>query len=105
MSKEEDKFKHSKRLLKDENAIKKQVKIAKEHKITEYNPRETEPHRYHKRHAMDCGNPECFMCGNPRKTHKDKLTTQEKRLFQDVEKVTDKHSNGLPIKEDNERED
>ena len=38
MSTEEDKFKHSKRLLKDENAIKKQVKIAKEHKTSEYNP-------------------------------------------------------------------
>jgi hypothetical protein len=106
MSTEEDKFKHSKRLLKDENAIKKQVKIAKEHRTSEYNPRELgEPHRYHKRHAMDCGNPECFMCGNPRKTHKDKLTAQEKRLFQDVEKVTDRHSNGLPVKEDDERED
>jgi hypothetical protein len=102
MSKEEDKFKHSKRLLKDDNAIKKQVKIAKEHKISEYNPREIQPHRYHKRHAMDCGNPECFMCGNPRKTHKDKLTTQEKRLFQDVEKTTDKHSNGLPVKDNDE---
>jgi hypothetical protein len=105
MSTEQDKFKHSKRLLKDENAIKKQVKIAKEHRISEYNPRETEPHRYNKRHAMDCGNPECYMCGNPRKTHKDKLTAQEKRLFQDVEKITDKHSNGLPIKDDDERED
>jgi len=102
MSKEEDKFKHSKRLLKDDNAIKKQVKIAKEHKISEYNPREIQPHRYHKRHAMDCGNPECFMCGNPRKTHKDKLTTQEKRLFQDVEKTTDKHSNGLTVKDNDE---
>ena len=105
MSTEHDKFKHSKRLLKDENAIKKQVKIAKEHRVSEYNPKELEPHRYHKKHAMDCGNPECFMCGNPRKTHKDKLTTQEKRLFQDVEKTTDKHSNGIPVKEDNERED
>ncbi len=105
MSKEEDKFKHSKRLLKDENAIKKQVKIAKEHRVSEYNPKELEPHRYHKRHAMDCGNPECFMCGNPRKTHKDKLTAQEKRLFQDVDNVRDVHSNGLPPKEDNERKD
>jgi hypothetical protein len=35
------------------------------------------------------------MCGNPRKTHKDKLTAQEKRLFQDAEKSTDRHSNGL----------
>jgi hypothetical protein len=106
MSTEEDKFKHSKRLLKDENAIKKQVKIAKQHRVSEYNPGEPkQPHRFNKHHAMDCGNPECFMCGNPRKTHKDKLTAQEKRLFQDVEKTTDKHSNGLPIEEDDERED
>ena len=76
MSTEEDKFKHSKRLLKDDNAIKKQTKIAKHH-------------------ALDCGNPECFLCGNPRKTHKDKLTQQEKRLFQDTETVRDKRSNGL----------
>jgi hypothetical protein len=34
------------------------------------------------------------MCGNPRKFWGEP-TQQEKRLFQDVEKVTDKHSNGL----------
>ena len=96
MSTEEDKFKNSKRRLKDENAVKKQVKIAKAH--THF-PDESkvvkEPHRLVKHHAMDCGNPECYLCGNPRKTHKDKLTQQEKRLFQDVEKITDRHSNGL----------
>jgi hypothetical protein len=96
MGTEQEKFKKSKRLLKDENAIKKQVKIAKEHRVSEYNPKEvTQPNRLNKRHAMDCGNPECFMCGNPRKTHKDKLTQQEKRLFQDLDNVSDKHSNGL----------
>jgi hypothetical protein len=107
MSKEEDKFKHSKRMLKDENAIKKQVKIAKEysHVNSEFNPKLDQPHRFAKHHAMDCGNPECFMCGNPRKTHKDKLTTQEKRMFQDVDNVRDVHSNGLPPKEDDERKD
>ena len=104
MSKEEDKFKHSKRLLKDENAIKKQVKIAKEHRINEYNPKDLEPHRYHKHHAMDCGNPGCIFCANPRRTWNE-LTIQEKRLFQDLEKTTDKHSNGLPIKEEDERKD
>ena len=31
MSTEQDKIKHSKRLLKDENAVKKQTKIAKAH--------------------------------------------------------------------------
>ena len=36
---------------------------------------------------------------------KDKLTAQEKRLFQDVDNVRDVHSNGLPPKEDDERKD
>jgi hypothetical protein len=44
---------------------------------------------------MDCGIPKCPLCSNPRRSHKDKLTAQEKRLFQDIEKVSDKHSNGL----------
>ena len=89
MSKEQDKIKHSKRLLKDENAVKKQTKIAKDFGISV-----TEPHKFAKHHAMNCGNPKCFMCSNPRKVFKE-LTQQEKRLFQDVEKITDKHSNGL----------
>ena len=77
MSTEEDKIKRSKRLLKDENAIKKQVKIAKAAGMTV-----REPHKFVKQHAMDCGNPACFLCGNPRKTHKDSLTIQEKSFKQ-----------------------
>jgi hypothetical protein len=90
MSTEQDKFKHSKRLHQDENAIKKQTKIAKEHGMDV-----KEPHKFAKHHAMDCGNPECALCGNPRKTHKE-LTTQEQRMFQDLDEVRDRHSNGLP---------
>lgn len=103
MSTEDDKFKHSKRLLKDQNAITKQVKIAKQHNVGSYRSKdEKEPHRMHKRHAMDCGNPECYLCGNPRKTHKDKLTQQEKRIFQDLDRVTDKKSNGKKVEEEND---
>ena len=95
MSTEEDKFKRSKRLLKDENAVKKQTKIAKTFGVPV-----KEPHKFAKHHAMNCGNPNCVMCGNPRKTFKE-LTQQEKRLFQDLEKTTDKHSNGVkPNEED-----
>ena len=97
MANELAKYINSRRRHKDESAIKKQTKIAKQHRVSEYNPGEIkQPHRFNKHHAMDCGNPACFMCGNPRKTHKDKLTAQEKRLFQDVDKTSDKHSNGLP---------
>jgi len=96
LSKEEDKFKKSKRLLKDENAVARQVKIAKAHGMTNKDLAVKEPHRLAKHHVMDCGNPQCPLCGNPRRTHKDTLTAQEKRLFQDVDKTTDRHSNGIP---------
>ena len=50
MSTEQDKIKHSKRLLKDENAVKKQTKIAKS-KGSDI----SQPHKFAKQHAMDCG--------------------------------------------------
>ena len=77
------------RMQRDENAIKKQVKIARAHGMNV-----KEPHKFAKHHALDCGQPGCVLCGNPRKTFSE-LTTQEKRLFQDVEQLRDKHSNGL----------
>jgi NADH:ubiquinone oxidoreductase subunit E len=96
MSNETAKYLNSRRRHKNDIAIAKQVKIAKAHGLTNKDKAIKEPHRLAKHHVMDCGNPECYLCGNPRKTHKDKLTAQEKRLFQDVDKVTDRHSNGLP---------
>ena len=77
MSKEEDKFKKSKRILKDENAVKKQLKIAKAYGVPV-----DEPHKLVKKHALNCGNPNCLMCGNPRKVWKEK-TIQEKRFYQE----------------------
>jgi hypothetical protein len=79
MSNEEDKFKKSKRILEDENAVKKQTKIAKS-----AGSDISQPHRFAKHHAMNCGNPNCVMCGNPRKVFKEK-TIQEKR-FEQTEK-------------------
>lgn len=87
MSHEEDKYTHSKRLLKDDNAIKKQAKIAEHYGIT------TPEHAYAKRHAMTCGNSNCDMCGNPRKFWGEP-TQQEKREMQDVENLRNKRSNG-----------
>jgi hypothetical protein len=100
MANELAKFINSQRRHRDQNAVNRQVKIAKAHGLGFYDKAIKEPHRLVKHHAMDCGQPGCMMCGNPRKTHKDKLTAQEKRLFQDTEKVTDKHSNGLNPSED-----
>jgi hypothetical protein len=100
MSNETAKFLNSQRRHKTDVHIARQVKIAKAHGLTNRDKAIKEPHRLSKHHVMDCGNPHCYLCGNPRKTHKDKLTAQEKRLFQDVERTTDKHSNGLKPIED-----
>jgi hypothetical protein len=97
MSNEQAKFLNSNRRHKNDVAVARQLKIAKQHGLG-FNDRVIkEPHRLEKHHTMDCGNPKCFLCGNPRKTHKDKLTAQEKRMYQDIDKTSDRHSNGLPL--------
>ena len=99
MSSEVDKFKNSKRRLKDDTAVNKQVKIAKAHGLTDKDRVVKEPHRMAKHHAMDCGRPGCMLCGNPRKIFKE-LTAQEKRLFQDIDSPPAKHTNGVPPDQD-----
>ena len=91
MANEFAKFKNSTRGHKTEVAIARQLKIAKAHGNT---LDVKQPHRLATRHAMDCGNPACYLSGNPRKTHKDKLTAQEKKLFQDLDSLNHHHSNG-----------
>jgi len=95
MSNDTAKYINSRRRHKNDVAVARQVRIAKAHGLGFHDKAIKEPHRLAKHHVMDCGNPQCPLCGNPRRTHKDTLTAQEKRLYQDVEKVTDKHSNGL----------
>ena len=76
MSNQVERFKHSKRLHREEAAIKKQSKIAKAYGFP------TGPeHRLGKIHATTCGDSHCAMCGNPRKFFKEK-TMQEKRFDQ-----------------------
>ncbi len=86
MSNDLAKFINSRRRHKTDVAIARQVRIAQAHRT--FNQRNVaQPHRLAKHHVMDCGNPGCFVCGNPRKTHKDRLTAQEKRLFQDLDRT------------------
>ena len=99
MSNDTAKFINSQRRHKTDVHIARQVKIAKAHGLTNRDKAIKEPHRLAKHHTMDCGNPKCYLCGNPRKTHKDKLTAQEKRMYQDLDSTTDKHSNGLSPEE------
>lgn len=78
MSDESAKIKRSKRIHKEETVIKKQQKIAIQHGLDRKEV-EREPHRFAKHHAMDCGNPTCSLCGNPRKIFGEK-TIQEKKF-------------------------
>lgn len=93
MSTEQDRFRNSRRRLKDHAAIAKQRKIAQAHNFP------TGPeHRLAKIHATTCGDSNCVMCGNPRKFFGHK-TIQEQRMFQDTEKTSDRHSNGIVPKD------
>ena len=61
MSKE----KRQKRFLQKDRHIERQFDIAKTFGQEYYN--DNNKHKLHKRHALNCGNSNCAMCGNPRK--------------------------------------
>jgi len=75
---EQAKIKHSKRIQQKENHINRQVKIAKAHGVP---VKPGEEHYLAKHAAVNCGDPNCVMCGNPRKFFKEP-TIQEKRFAQ-----------------------
>lgn len=76
MSNEFQKEYHSKRIHQKKVKEKKQADIAKM-----YGAPVDSAHRFSKKHAMNCGNPDCFMCANPRKVFGEK-TIQEQRFEQ-----------------------
>lgn len=100
MSNDTSKIKNSRRRFRDNTAIAKQLKISKQYGNS-HELYDLEPHRLSKHHAMDCGNSRCYLCGNPRRNpwyKKSRLTTQERRLFQDLDNPRETHSNGNPKK-------
>lgn len=101
MSNELAKFLGSRRRHKTDVKIARQVQIARQHGLTSRDKHIAQPHRHAKHHAMDCGQPGCMLCSNPRRIFKE-LTAQEKRMFQDVESQRDTHSNGLTQPKDPE---
>lgn len=80
---QDTKDKHSKRIQQKENHIKKQVKIAKDYHMDQNGKWKyiSEPHRNHKKAILNCGDPKCTMCMNPRKAFGEK-TMQEKKFDQ-----------------------
>ena len=68
--------KRAKRLRVTKNIEKKRSKLAK----SRGQINSDQWHRYAKQHPMDCGNPQCTLCGNPRKILK-KKTIQERVFY------------------------
>jgi len=81
MSHEDHKLKHSKRIHDTETKIKKQVNIAKAYHADSKWKYIDQPHRNHKKHILNCGEPHCYVCMNPRKADGE-ITIQEKRFNQ-----------------------
>ena len=65
MSHDEHKVKHSKRRHDTYTVIEKRRKLLKDYKID--NNAFKQKHRLSKNNGMNCGNPNCVMCMNPRK--------------------------------------
>lgn len=78
MSDLETKIKNSKRKHKTKSAAIRQLKIAESHGV---NCDRTKVHKYAKNRSMNCGNPKCMWCSNPRRVFKER-TIQELRMFQ-----------------------
>ncbi len=73
---QDSKDKHSKRIHQKEVHVAKQVSIAKAYGIPV-----KEPHKLARVHVMNCGDPNCVMCMNPRKAFNED-TIQEKSFKQ-----------------------
>ena len=106
MGTEQDKIKHSKRQQQKANHINRQMNIRKAHQfpVDPTQPggaEEVNSHRYHKTSGMTCGDPDCVMCGNPRKFFGEP-TVQEQRELQDVDHLRNRHSNGTLKSGENE---
>lgn len=81
MSNDDTKFKHSKRRQKTDRVIAKRERLRKAYKLPNNSPRQGGGHRLSKMNGINCGNPKCFMCANPRKMFKER-TIKEKSFDQ-----------------------
>lgn len=71
------------RLSRTARAIKRQLRIAKIHGLINLIPG-----KFRKKHALDCGNPKCLICGNRRKLWKE-IPIKEQSIREDTETDTE----------------
>lgn len=76
MSKPDERVKKAERIYSSRVKMDRQVRIAKE-----AGSDVSQPHRFWKKHALNCGNPKCVMCMNPRRSFGER-TIQERRFDQ-----------------------
>lgn len=76
-----DKSKRATRRHNTDKKIDRQMKIYTGHVNGNEQFDKDKRHRFHKKHAWNCGNPNCVMCMNPRKAWGDG-TMQEKSFEQ-----------------------
>lgn len=79
----EEKEKRCKRFQQKMRHINRQVNLKKQYVylLEDLENYRMEPHRFHKVKSLNCGDPNCAMCGNPRKFWND-LTMQEKKFHE-----------------------
>lgn len=84
MSDTESKIKKSKRIHDEQNHIKKRARVIRERSayLWPEHAMVKQPHRLHKISGVNCGNPNCFLCGNPRKIFHER-TIQEQSFEQE----------------------
>ena len=62
-----DKEKRNKRFIQKDRHIKRELGILAKCSFPQDHNYYIQPHRLHKKHATNCGNPRCLVCSNPRK--------------------------------------
>lgn len=96
MSDENTRNKRSKRIKRDHRSIKKQLKIAKAYSI---DVEDKDIHRLAKIKLLNCGDPHCWLCANPRKINKGKtintLTLKERAFLETINWIEDEEENDM----------
>lgn len=86
MSSDEERIRRSKRKHKARMKMIRQYKIAKDYNCLPTGYEDT-IHIFHKHKALNCGNPDCVMCGNPRKMFGQKTLQECKHDYDPLDEL------------------
>lgn len=96
MSDEDTRNERAKRFKNDFRSIRKQLKLAQAYKV---DVEAKDVHRLAKIKVLNCGDPNCSLCTNPRKFNKGKninsLTTKERAFLETINWGDDEEENDV----------